>query len=67
MRSTPMACYRALTVTLIGAGMAMAAPVFGQALPGFDPDYKVPRTADGQPDLQGIWSNAILTPLERPV
>jgi hypothetical protein len=25
-----------------------------------------PRTADGQPDLQGIWSNATLTPLERP-
>src|ERR1700692_1862954 len=26
----------------------------------------VPRTPDGQPDLQGIWSNATLTPLERP-
>jgi hypothetical protein len=25
-----------------------------------------PRTPDGQPDLQGIWSNATLTPLERP-
>jgi hypothetical protein len=24
------------------------------------------RTADGQPDLQGIWSNATSTPLERP-
>ncbi len=24
------------------------------------------RTADGQPDLQGIWSNATITPLERP-
>ena len=28
--------------------------------------WKVPRTPDGQPDLQGIWSNATLTPLERP-
>jgi hypothetical protein len=27
---------------------------------------KVPRTADGRPDLQGIWSRSILTPLERP-
>jgi len=25
-----------------------------------------PRTPDGQPDLQGIWSYATLTPLERP-
>jgi hypothetical protein len=24
------------------------------------------RTPDGQPDLQGIWSNATVTPLERP-
>jgi len=26
----------------------------------------VPRTGDGKPDLQGIWSRSILTPLERP-
>src|SRR5205823_13921192 len=25
-----------------------------------------PRTVDGQPDLQGIWAMATLTPLERP-
>ncbi len=25
-----------------------------------------PRTPDGHPDLQGIWSNAMITPLERP-
>jgi len=31
---------------------------FGQA--------KAPRTPDGQPDLQGIWSFATITPLERP-
>jgi hypothetical protein len=26
----------------------------------------VPRVADGHPDLQGIWTNATITPLERP-
>ena len=25
-----------------------------------------PHTPDGQPDLQGLWTNATLTPLERP-
>lgn len=25
-----------------------------------------PRTSDGKPDLQGIWNNATVTPLERP-
>ena len=26
----------------------------------------VPRTSDGHPDLQGIWTNATITPIERP-
>ncbi len=25
-----------------------------------------PRAADGQPDLQGVWTNATITPFERP-
>jgi len=35
-------------------------PLNGQA------KWPAPKTADGQPDLQGIWTNATLTPLERP-
>jgi hypothetical protein len=27
---------------------------------------QVPRTPDGKPDLQGVWTSATLTPLERP-
>jgi len=28
--------------------------------------WNQPRTPDGQPDLQGVWTNSTLTPLERP-
>jgi len=27
--------------------------------------YRAPRTLDGQPDLQGVWSNATISPIER--
>lgn len=41
--------------------LTMAATVHAQSA---QPD--IPRTPDGRPDLQGMWSNATLTPLERP-
>ena len=28
--------------------------------------WRAPRTADGHPDLQGNWTNATITPFERP-
>ena len=28
--------------------------------------YVAPRTPDGHPDLQGNWSNATVTPVQRP-
>ena len=30
------------------------------------PQWSAPRTPDGQPDLQGYWTNSTYTPLERP-
>src|SRR5580658_7964220 len=30
-----------------------------------DKHYKVPRTGYGQPDLEGVWTNVSITPLER--
>ncbi len=44
---------------------AFAASQTGPAKPA-GKSYAPPRTPDGQPDFQGIWSNAVLTPLERP-
>ena len=42
-----------------------ATPVVAQA-PTAKAKWTPARTPDGQPDLQGIWTNATLTPLERP-
>jgi hypothetical protein len=29
-------------------------------------NWTAPRTADGHPDFQGVWTNATLTPMDRP-
>jgi hypothetical protein len=46
---------------------AMIAPAAALAQPPAPPKtgYKAPRTADGHPDLQGVWTNVALTRLER--
>ena len=43
--------------------VAFAAPAPAAAQ---DSDWTLPRTPDGQPDLQGVWANNNATPLERP-
>ncbi len=42
--------------------LAATASLHGQG----SADYEVPRTPDGHPDLQGVWENNTITPVERP-
>jgi len=46
-------------LTIAVAGVTLV-PVAGQG------PWKAPRTPDGRPDLQGTWSNATITLVERP-
>src|SRR5215510_15980908 len=46
------------------AQKAASAPVAKSSAPA--KPWSVPKTPDGQPDLQGYWTNNSYTPLERP-
>jgi hypothetical protein len=48
------------------AGQAQTAVTTKKAAGKISTTWKAPRTPDGQPDLQGVWSFATVTPLERP-
>ena len=53
-------------IVLIAALVFAASPAAGQTGKPAAKVYKAPRTPDGQPDLQGFWTNSTYTPLERP-
>lgn len=60
--------WRAAVAPLVAVTLAAGAPAGAQpaAQVVTGRPWTVPRTPDGRPDLQGIWTNATLTPLERP-
>ncbi len=50
---------------LVSGGLAAALGLYATATFAQD-GYQVPRTINGQPDLQGVWANNTITPIERP-
>ena len=61
------ATWRPLVVTgaICALALTVASPAAAQLDRVRDPNWTTPRTPDGQPDLQGIWGNKTITPIER--
>ena len=49
-----------------GCGLAMAPAALAQVDRVVDSTWTVPRLPDGSPDLEGLWGNKTITPMERP-
>lgn len=58
--SLPRALLLSATASI---SLALLAPLSANAQ---DPDYLVPRTVDGAPNLQGMWTSNTITPFSRP-
>ena len=53
-------------VLTVGAVLLAVSLVTTATAAGQQTDYRAPRTPDGQPDLQGFWTNQTYTRLQRP-
>jgi hypothetical protein len=58
--------WSAALLFLAGLTTAAAGAQTVKNIPKAAEPWTSPRTPDGQPDLQGYWTNATFTPLERP-
>src|SRR5690348_10217555 len=52
-----------IVFSLLAALLFAVIPAAGQTKKA---TWTPPRTPDGQPDLQGVWTNNTVTPLQRP-
>jgi hypothetical protein len=71
----PCSGFRTALPLIVAIVLLAAVPIGGQTRKGFSAagtgtaparTASVPRTAEGRPDLQGLWDFAQLTPFERP-
>ena len=54
------------TILRISCSFLLLLMITSPALAQSDGDWQLPRTIDGHPDLQGVWENNTITPVERP-
>ena len=54
-----------MMVAALAVGLSGQTPASAQATAG-KANWSVPRMPDGHPDMQGVWANNGMTPLERP-
>jgi hypothetical protein len=67
MRNRVPALVSALVLTMVPAfGQATTAAPKAKAAAAVKRTWTPPHTPDGQPDLQGVWTNNSVTPLQRP-
>ena len=59
---------RILSVLVLVMAFVLLMPsgTAGQSPASAPKKWNTPRTPDGQPDIQGIWNNSTITPVERP-
>jgi hypothetical protein len=65
LRNLPCAGAVGILLSLV-PGQAVAQSINAKPANTTTAPWTMPRTVDGQPDLQGVWANNNATPLERP-
>src|SRR5947207_9678871 len=66
MRNRVLASMSALVLTIVSAAGQATTTASKAPAAAVNGTWNPARTPDGQPDLQGVWTNNTVTPLQRP-